>query len=115
MQSAHTQSAVGVMLREWRVARGLSQLALACEADISPRHLSFVETGRAQPSRDMVLTLAETLDVPLREQNALLIAAGYPSAFAESDYDGPEMNQMGHMHSWDLSAENRTTRRGKCF
>ncbi len=97
VQTAHTQSAVGVMLKEWRAARGLSQLALACDADISPRHLSFVETGRAQPSREMILTLAETLDVPLRDQNALLIAAGFPAAFAESDYDGPEMTEIRNL------------------
>ncbi|MCE7999285.1 MAG: helix-turn-helix transcriptional regulator [Rhodobiaceae bacterium] len=97
MQSAPTQSAVGAMLKEWRTAKGLSQLALACDADISPRHLSFLETGRAQPSREMVLTLADTLDIPLREQNALLIAAGFPSAFAESDYDSPEMSEIRHL------------------
>lgn len=97
MQSAPTQSAVGVMLKGWRAARGLSQLALACDADISPRHLSFLETGRAQPSRDMVLTLAETLEVPLREQNALLIAAGFPAAFMESDYDSPEMREIRNL------------------
>lgn len=104
MQPAHTQSAVGILLKEWRAARGLSQLALACDADISPRHLSFVETGRAQPSREMVLTLADTLEVPLREQNALLIAAGYPSAFSESDYDSPEMSDIRSVVDLMLSA-----------
>ena len=63
----------------------MSQLDLACEADISARHLSFVETGRAQPSREMVLHLAERLDVPLRERNVFLVAAGYAPVFA----DGP--------------------------
>ena len=104
MQTAHTQSAVGVMLKEWRAARGLSQLALACDADISPRHLSFVETGRAQPSREMILTLAETLDVPLRDQNALLIAAGFPAALAESNYDGPEMAEIRNLVDLMLQA-----------
>lgn len=104
MHTAHTQTSVGVLLKEWRSARGLSQLALACDADISPRHLSFVETGRAQPSREMVLTLAETLDVPLREQNALLIAAGFPAAFTESDYDGPEMSEIRNLVGLMLAA-----------
>ena len=68
---------VGGLLRDWRRRRRLSQLDLACEAEISTRHLSFVETGRASPSREMILHLAEQLDVPLRERNALLVAAGY--------------------------------------
>ncbi len=97
MQTARTQSSIGFMLKEWRTSRGLSQLALASDADISPRHLSFVETGRAQPSQEMILTLAKTLDVPLREQNALLIAAGHPAAFRESDYDGPEMADIRNL------------------
>ena len=67
----------GALLREWRAARRLSQLDLALEANVSARHLSFVETGKSQPSREMVARLAETLDVPLRERNALLVAAGY--------------------------------------
>jgi transcriptional regulator with XRE-family HTH domain len=69
-------SAVGSLLREWRTVRGMSQLDLAGEAAVSPRHLSFVETGRAVPSREMVLTLARALDVPFRERNAMLSAAG---------------------------------------
>ena len=68
---------VGELLRAWRQRRRLSQLDLASEAEISTRHLSFLETGRAQPSRDMVLRLAEQLDVPLRERNTLLISAGF--------------------------------------
>ncbi|MCI0662345.1 MAG: helix-turn-helix domain-containing protein, partial [Acidobacteria bacterium] len=74
---------VGTILRDWRRRRHLSQLDLACEADISSRHLSFLETGRSQPSRDMVLHLAERLDVPLRERNSMLLAAGYAPVFAE--------------------------------
>src|SRR6267154_912851 len=68
---------IGNHLREWRQRRRLSQLDLALEAEISTKHLSFLETGRAQPSRDMVLKLAEQLDVPLRERNVLLVSAGY--------------------------------------
>ncbi|MEW6129669.1 MAG: helix-turn-helix transcriptional regulator [Acidobacteriota bacterium] len=80
---------VGNLLREWRKRRRLSQLDLACEADISTRHLSFVETGRSQPSRDMVLHLAERLDIPLRERNILLIAAGYAPVFSERSLEDP--------------------------
>jgi transcriptional regulator with XRE-family HTH domain len=77
-------STVGAMLRALRVARGKSQLALAVEAGVSTRHLSFVETGRAAPSREMVLMLAERLDLPLRERNSLLQAAGYAAVFRET-------------------------------
>ena len=82
---------VGDLLREWRERRRLSQLELALEAEISTRHLSFVETGRSRPSRDMVLHLAEQLDVPLRERNQLLLAAGYAPVYAESPLDSPQM------------------------
>ena len=68
---------VGELLRQWRRRRGFSQLDLACEADISTRHVSFLETGRSLPSRSMVIHLAERLDIPLRERNGLLVAAGY--------------------------------------
>jgi transcriptional regulator with XRE-family HTH domain len=74
---------VGNLLREWRQRRRKSQLALACDADISTRHLSFIETGRATPSREMLLHLAERLEVPLRERNVLLTAAGYAPRFEE--------------------------------
>jgi transcriptional regulator with XRE-family HTH domain len=84
-------SAVGPLIQYWRKARSLSQLALAAEADVSPRHLCFVETGRAAPSRDMVLHLAETLRVPLRERNALLLAAGFAPMFVESSLDDPSL------------------------
>jgi transcriptional regulator with XRE-family HTH domain len=73
--------AIGEKLRDWRQRRRLSQLDLALDAEISARHLSFVETGRSAPSRDMVLRLADRLDVPLRERNALLLAAGYAPAY----------------------------------
>jgi transcriptional regulator with XRE-family HTH domain len=82
---------IGPLLREWRQRRRLSQLDLACEADISTRHLSFLETGRALPSRDMVLHLSERLDVPLRERNVLLVAAGYAPVFPERPLDDPAL------------------------
>jgi transcriptional regulator with XRE-family HTH domain len=79
------------ILREWRQRRRLSQLALACDADISTRHLSFIETGRSLPSRDMVLRLAERLEVPLRERNLLLLAAGYAPVFSERQLEDPAL------------------------
>ncbi|MEE4542493.1 helix-turn-helix transcriptional regulator [Streptomyces sp. V4-01] len=84
-------SDVGPLLRHWRTARRLSQLALAAEAAVSVRHLCFLETGRSSPSRAMVLRLAEVLDVPLRERNALLLAAGFAPVYRESDLDAPEL------------------------
>src|SRR5215467_909511 len=75
------------LLKHWRGRRGLSQLDLALAADVSARHVSFLETGRAQPSRDMVLRLGATLGIPLRDQNALLVAAGMPEAFPEPSFD----------------------------
>src|SRR6266851_6097274 len=82
---------IGDHLREWQQRRHLSQLDLAGDAEISARHLSFVETGRAAPSRDMVLKLAERLDVPLRERNVLLVAAGYAPAFPQRALDDPAL------------------------
>lgn len=82
---------VGNLLREWRQRRRLSQLELACEAEISTRHLSFVETGRSRPSRDMILNLAERLEVPLRERNRLLLAAGFAPVFAERPLEDPAL------------------------
>jgi len=84
-------NAFGEHLREWRQRRHLSQLDLAGDAEISARHLSFVETGRAAPSRDMVLRLAERLDVPLRERNVLLVAAGFAPAFPNRSLDDPAL------------------------
>jgi transcriptional regulator with XRE-family HTH domain len=81
----------GEHLRQWRLRRRMSQLELASEADISTRHLSFVETGRSSPSREMVLRLAERLDVPLRERNALLVAAGYAPMYRERPLDDPAL------------------------
>ena len=81
----------GAHLRHWRQHRRMSQLDLANEAEISTRHLSFVETGRSVPSREMVLRLAERLDVPLRERNALLVAAGYAPMYKERPLDDPAL------------------------
>jgi transcriptional regulator with XRE-family HTH domain len=80
-------SLFSALLRHWRSRRGLSQLDLALAADVSPRHLSFLETGRAQPSREMVLRLGATLDMPLRDQNGLLRAAGFVDEFPETNLD----------------------------
>ena len=84
---------VGDLLREWRQRRRMSQLDLSLEADISTKHLSFLETGRSQPSRDMVLLLAEQLEIPLRERNVLLVAAGYAPVFAERRLQDPALQQ----------------------
>jgi transcriptional regulator with XRE-family HTH domain len=86
-----SRPAIGPLLQYWRRARNLSQLALAHEANVSPRHVCFLETGRAKPSRDMVLLLADTLAVPLRERNAFLLAAGFAPMFRESTLDDPEL------------------------
>ncbi len=86
-----TRRSVGELLREWRQRRRMSQLLLATEADISTRHLSFVESGRAAPSREMVMHLAERLDVPLRERNTLLVAAGYAPLFRERPLTDPQL------------------------
>ena len=89
--ASRVNSPVGELLRQWRERRRISQLDLSIQADISTRHLSFVETGRSSPSRDMVLHLADNLDVPLRERNHLLLAAGYAPVFGESALDSPQM------------------------
>ena len=85
---------VGPLLRDWRRRRRLSQLELALEAGVSARHLSFLETGRSRPSPEMVLHLAESLEVPLRERNALLLAAGYAPAYGQRDLAEPEMTPV---------------------
>jgi transcriptional regulator with XRE-family HTH domain len=87
----HAPGSVGVLLREWRARRRLSQLDLALEAGVSQRHVSFLESGRAAPSRDMVEMLAAALDLPLRERNALLLAAGFAPAYAERQLADPAM------------------------
>jgi transcriptional regulator with XRE-family HTH domain len=90
---AEPDSAFGRLLREWRARRRVSQLDLAMEAGVSSRHVSFVETGRSQPSREMVLMLARVLDVPLRDRNELLMAAGYAPLYRATDLDAPALEQ----------------------
>ncbi|MFE2530599.1 helix-turn-helix domain-containing protein [Streptomyces sp. NPDC059371] len=85
---------VGPLLRGWREQRRVSQLQLALRADSSARHISFIETGRSRPSEEMVLRLAEHLDVPVRERNALLLAAGYAPRYAETPLDDPSMDAL---------------------
>ncbi len=87
-------SSLGRLLRHWRDARGLSQLGLALRARVSARHLSFVETGRAQAGRDLVLRLASALDLPLRDRNAALTAAGYAPVFRHGTLQTPEMEPV---------------------
>jgi len=89
-----TQAHAGDLLRQWRQRRRLSQLDLAIAANVSSRHLSFVETGRARPSSEMILHLAEHLDVPLRDRNALLLAGGYAPAYPERGLDEPELSAV---------------------
>ncbi|HEX6706485.1 MAG TPA: helix-turn-helix transcriptional regulator [Albitalea sp.] len=125
MQATLSHPKVGTLIREWRQRRRLSQLDLACEADISTRHLSYVETGRASPSREMLMHLAERLDVPLRERNTLLTAAGFAPIYRERPLQDPaldaarqavELVLRGHEpypalavdRHWTLLAHNRT-------
>lgn len=125
---APARAALGPLLRDWRRRRHLSQLALALDAGISQRHLSFVESGRAQASRDMVLRLGERLGVPLRERNRLLVAAGYAPVFPERPLDDPALEAarravervlQGHEpypalavdRRWNLVAMNRAVPR----
>lgn len=115
----------GELLRDWRHRRRISQLDLSLEADVSARHLSFVETGRAHPSRELVLHLAEHLAVPLRERNSLLLAAGYAPVYPERELDAAELAPVraaldkvltGHQpypavvvdRRWDLVSANAT-------
>ncbi|NKE57084.1 helix-turn-helix domain-containing protein [Lentzea sp. PSKA42] len=94
MRTIENHSALGSELRRWRDARRVSQLELATRAGTTQRHLSFVETGRSLPGRPLVLRLAESLDLSLRERNALLIAAGYAPAFGETNLDDPRMRPV---------------------
>ena len=89
--SSPPSAGVGPLLREWRQQRRMSQLELAGTAEVSTKHLSFVETGRAKPSRELVLHLAEHLDVPLRDRNTLLLAAGFAPVFPQTSLDSDEM------------------------
>lgn len=114
----------GELLREWRRRRGLSQFDLAARSAVSTRHLSFIETGRGRPSREMLLHLAQRLDMPLRETNRLLLAAGFAPVFGERSFAAPEMAPVReaverflrahepypaavHDHHWNLVAGNR--------
>jgi transcriptional regulator with XRE-family HTH domain len=94
MATANYQRRVGPLLREWRERRRRTQLDLALDAGISPRHLSFVETGRANPSPEMVLLLAKQLEVPFRERNRLLLAAGHAPSFPERSLEDPELTPV---------------------
>jgi transcriptional regulator with XRE-family HTH domain len=91
MAIANSQTGAGTLLREWRIRRRQTQLDLALDAGISARHLSFVETGRSTPSAEMVLLLAEQLEVPFRERNQMLLAAGHAPTFPELPLEDPEM------------------------
>lgn len=91
MSAPATTRPVGLLLREWRERRRLSQLELSSRAEVSARHLSFVETGRSRPTGEMILRLSEWLDVPLRERNALLLAGGYAPAYPQHDLDDTEL------------------------
>jgi transcriptional regulator with XRE-family HTH domain len=94
MTAVRERAPLGLLLRDWRQRRRMSQLDLALEAGVSARHLSFLETGRSKPSRAMVLRLAEELDVPLRERNRLLLAAGYAPAYEERPLEAPELEPV---------------------
>ena len=91
MSVATAPTPIGELLRSWRQRRNVSQLELSLNADVSARHVSFLETGRARPSREMVIRLAEELEIPLRERNSLLLAAGYAPIYEERPLDAPEM------------------------
>ncbi|MEU5160012.1 helix-turn-helix transcriptional regulator [Streptomyces sp. NPDC020875] len=94
MTTLVTAPGVGPLLRGWRERRGVSQLDLALRADSSARHISFIETGRSRPSEEMILRLADQLDVPVRERNGLLLAGGYAPRFPETPLDDPSMEAL---------------------
>ncbi|WP_455351612.1 helix-turn-helix domain-containing protein [Streptomyces sp. SYSU K217416] len=94
MTTVATDTAVGPLLRTWRERRRITQLELAIRADSSARHISFIETGRSRPSEEMILRLADHLDVPVRERNSLLLAAGYAPPYAETPLDDPLMGAL---------------------
>ena len=91
MATISSEARVGPLLREWRTRRRRTQLDLALDAGISARHLSFVETGRSRPGREMLMRLAEELEIPFRERNQLLLAAGHAPAFPERSLDDPDL------------------------
>lgn len=94
MRGTVARPGAGPLLREWRRRRHLSQLDLALEANVSARHLSFIETGRSRPSAEMLLHLSERLDVPLRDRNALLLAAGHAPVYAQRALDAPALGPV---------------------
>ncbi|MER6102863.1 helix-turn-helix transcriptional regulator [Streptomyces sp. NPDC001832] len=94
MTTVALDTGVGPLLRSWREQRRISQLELALRADSSARHISFIETGRSRPSEDMILRLAEHLDIPVRERNALLLAAGYAPRYAQTALDDPALGAL---------------------
>jgi transcriptional regulator with XRE-family HTH domain len=96
MDQATDHPAFGALLRRWRLHRGISQLALSLDADVSARHLSWLESGKAQPSRAMVLRLADRLDLPLRERNLMLLAAGLAPMFSERPLADPALAVARH-------------------
>jgi transcriptional regulator with XRE-family HTH domain len=100
----HRPVRIGPLLRDWRQRRRLSQMELALEAGVSTRHLSFVETGRSRPSAEMVLHLADRLDVPLRERNELLLAAGFAPQYSARDFDDPALREVRDAVSRVLAA-----------
>ncbi len=96
----------GSSLRWWRTTRRFSQLQLAGAAEVSSRHISYLETGKAQPSREMVIHLANVLELPLRDQNLLLHEAGFAPAFSQQDLDAPEMDDVRRVLAWILAAHS---------
>src|ERR1700730_7277041 len=89
-----SSGSAGTLVRDWRVRRRMSQMDLAHEVGVSPRHLSFVETGRSRPSPELVLALADRLGGPLRERNTLLLAAGYAPRYSHRSLDEPELRRV---------------------
>ena len=94
MLSTHADGELGALLRGWRAARGKSQLDLALDADVSQRHISFIESGRSAPGREKLLDIADALDIPLRERNLLLLAAGYAPVYPEGGWSEPQMRSI---------------------
>lgn len=130
--SSRPRPDIGVLLREWRAARRMSQLDLALAADVSARHLSCIETGKSQPGRELLARLADTLDLPLRERNALLVAAGYAPRYPESPLGTPALDRIRHAiecileqqepypafvlnRRWDVLMANRAAARVNAF
>jgi transcriptional regulator with XRE-family HTH domain len=103
-ETRQVPQSIGEQLRDWRERRRLSQMELSLRAEVSTRHLSFVETGRSQPSRDMILRLAESLELPFRERNQLLLTGGYAPVYGETALDAPAMSMVRAAMSQLLSS-----------